>query len=57
MRSYMHVNATKFERNSSLEYYHITCNGKTKHTSYRCLLLKCITIITIGIHLILVKGM
>ena len=29
----MYVNETKFERNSSLEYYHMTCNGKTKHTS------------------------
>ena len=29
----MHVNKTKFERKSSLEYYHITCIGKTKHTS------------------------
>ena len=27
----MHVNKTnKFERNSSLEYYHMTCTGKTK---------------------------
>jgi len=25
----MHVNKTKFERNSSLEYYHMTCLGKT----------------------------
>ena len=31
----MHVNKTKFERNSSLEYYHMTCIGKTKHTSLR----------------------
>ena len=31
----MHVNKTKFERNSSLEYYHMTCIGKTKKcTSY-----------------------
>ena len=30
----MHVNKTKFERNSSLEFYHMTCIGKTKHTSY-----------------------
>ena len=29
----MHVNKTKFERNSSLEYYHMTCIGKTEHTS------------------------
>ena len=29
----MHVSKTKFERNSSLEYYHMTCTGKTKHTS------------------------
>ena len=25
----MHVNMTKFERNSSLEYYHMTCIVKT----------------------------
>ena len=24
----MHVNKTKFERNGSLEYYHMTCIGK-----------------------------
>ena len=31
----MHVNKTnKFERNSSLEYYHMTCTGKKK-TSQR----------------------
>ena len=32
---HMHVNKTKFERNSSLEYYmyHMTCIGKTKDTS------------------------
>ena len=24
----MHVNKRKFERNSSLEYYHMTCIGK-----------------------------
>ena len=30
----MHVNKTKFERNSSLECYHMTCIVKTKHTSY-----------------------
>ena len=29
----MHVNKIKFERKSSLEYYHMTCIGKTKHTS------------------------
>jgi len=29
----------KFERNSSLEYYHMNCIGKTKHTSERGLLL------------------
>ena len=29
----MQVNETKFERNCSLEYYHMTCIGKTKHTS------------------------
>ena len=34
----MHVNETKFERNSSLEYYHMTCIAKTKHTSERGLL-------------------
>ena len=28
-------NNPKFERNSSLEYYHMTCIGKTKHTSLR----------------------
>ena len=28
----MQVNKTKFERNGSLEYYHLTCIGKTKHT-------------------------
>ena len=26
----MQVNKTKFERNSSLEYYHMTCLWKTK---------------------------
>ena len=32
--AHMQVNKTKFERNSSLEYYHMTqCIGKTKHTS------------------------
>ena len=31
----MHVNETKLvERNSSLEYDHITCIGKTEHTSF-----------------------
>ena len=34
----MHVNTTKFERNSSLEYHHMTDTGKTKHTSLRGLL-------------------
>ena len=29
----MHVNQTKFERKSSLGYYHMTCIGKTKHAS------------------------
>ena len=29
----MHVNRTKFERNSSVEYYHMTFIGKTKHAS------------------------
>ena len=28
-----HVNKKTFERNSSLEYYHKTCVGKTKHTT------------------------
>ena len=28
LRVHMHVNKTKFERNSSLEYYHMTCIGK-----------------------------
>ena len=32
------MNKTKFERNSSLEYYHMTCVEKTKHTSLRGLL-------------------
>ena len=36
----MHMNKTKFERNSSLEYYHMTCIGKTKHTSQRGLLIQ-----------------
>ena len=35
----MHVNKTESERNSSLEYYHVTFIGKTKHTSYRRILL------------------
>ena len=26
----MHVNETKFERNSSLEYYHMTCIWEDK---------------------------
>ena len=29
----MQMNKTKFERNSTLEYYRMTCIGKTKHTS------------------------
>ena len=29
----MHVDKMKFERKSSLEYYHMTCSGKTKDTS------------------------
>ena len=29
----MHVNKTKFERISSLEYYHMTCIAETKHKS------------------------
>ena len=33
LRVDMHVNKTKFERNSSLKYYHMTCIGKTKHTN------------------------
>ena len=32
---HMQVNKTKIERNSSQEYYHMTCIGKTKHTSLR----------------------
>ena len=28
----MHVNKTKFKRNSSLEHYHMICIGRTKHT-------------------------
>ena len=35
---HMRLNKTKFERNSSLEYYHMTCIGKTKHTGLRGLL-------------------
>ena len=31
----MHMNKTKFERDSPLGYYHMTCIGKTKHTSQR----------------------
>ena len=32
--TWMHVNKTTFDRNSSLGYHrHIVCNGKTKHTS------------------------
>ncbi|CAH3187451.1 unnamed protein product [Porites lobata] len=29
---HMHVHKKKFERNSSLEYYHMTCIGKTIKT-------------------------
>ena len=29
------VNKTKFERKSSLVYYHMTCFEKTKHTNQR----------------------
>ena len=29
----MRLNETKFDRNSSLEYYHMTCIGKTILTS------------------------
>ena len=29
---HMHVNKTTFERNSSLGYHHVVCDGKTKHT-------------------------
>ena len=32
--NYKNVNKTKFERNSSPEYYLMTCIGKTKHTTY-----------------------
>ena len=35
--NYKYVNKTKFERNSSPEYYLMTCIGKTKHTTYRVL--------------------
>ena len=31
----VHVNKTKFERNGSLECYHVTCTGKTKHKLMR----------------------
>ena len=31
----MNVNKMTFEKKSSLEYYHMTCIGKTKHTSLR----------------------
>ena len=33
---HMHVNETKFERNSSLEYYHMTCIRKTKKCTSYC---------------------
>ena len=29
----MQVNKMTFEKKSSLEYYHMTCIGKTKYTS------------------------
>ena len=32
----MQVNKTKFERNSSLGYYHMTCFGKTALASHQC---------------------
>ena len=32
---HMHVHKTKFKRTSSLEYYHMTFIGKTKHTCYK----------------------
>ena len=32
----MDVNKTKFERNSSLEYYHMTRIGKTKQNTSNC---------------------
>ena len=32
----MHVNETKLERNSSLEYYHVTRIGKTKKSTSNC---------------------
>ena len=35
----MHVNLTKFGKNSSLEYYDMTFIGKTKHSSLRGLFL------------------
>ena len=31
----MHMNKTKFKRNSSLEHYRMICIGRTKHRSYR----------------------
>ena len=34
----MYVNKTKFEENSSQQYYHMTCIGEKKHTSKRVLL-------------------
>ena len=30
----MHLNKTKFERNSSLQYYHMTRIGKTKEVNF-----------------------
>ena len=38
LRVHMHMNKRKFERNSSSEYYHMTWEGQTKHTSQRVLL-------------------
>ena len=39
LRVDMNVNKTRFERNSFLEHYHLTCIGKTKYTSQRGVLL------------------
>ena len=42
----MQVNKTKFERNSSLGYYHMNCIGKTKKNKLkRSIALKSIVIL------------
>ena len=33
LHAHMHMNKRKFERNSSLAYYQMTCIGKKRHTS------------------------